>query len=155
MIETFPPIRPFVSDFHAQLRRQLTSDEGRRASMYFDSLGFASIGIGKLIDARKGGRLTETEIDFIFDDSVESAERDLYAMGKWIAELDDVRLGALINMTFQMGPAGVMRFHKMIAALKAKDWQRAHDEALDSDWARQTPLRAQRMAKQLLIGEWQ
>jgi hypothetical protein len=42
----------------------------------------------------------------------------------------------------------------MLDAIRAADWQRAHDELLDSDYARQTKTRAQTNAKVLLTGEW-
>jgi hypothetical protein len=45
----------------------------------------------------------------------------------------------------------------MCAALECGDWKRAHDECLDSDWARkpdQAPRRARRAANGYLTGKW-
>lgn len=53
---------------------------------------------------------------------------------------------ALGSMAYQLGPAGVMKFKRMLAALAAGDRETAADEALDSTWSRQTPARARRIA---------
>lgn len=69
-------------------------------------------------------------------------------------DLDVVRKAALTDMAYQMGGTGLARFHKMLAAIVAQDWQAAHDECLASDYADQTPERAQRSAHMLLTGTW-
>jgi lysozyme len=40
---------------------QLTREEGKRRSAYQDHLGYWTIGVGRLIDARKGGGLSDEE----------------------------------------------------------------------------------------------
>jgi lysozyme len=52
---------------------------------------------------------------------------------------------ALINMRFQMGPGGFRGFRKMVAALRRFDFKTAADEAMDSNWYKQTPSRAMRV----------
>ena len=138
-----------------QLKKRIAEEEGRKATLYKDSLGLWSIGIGRLLDPSKGGRLRENEIDFLFENDVAAAHSALMARLPWIASLDDVRVGALINMAFQMGPGGVVAFPTMLEAMRQKDWQKAHDAALDSLWAKQTPERAKRVANEILTGEWQ
>jgi len=53
------------------LADQLRAEEGERASAYQDSLGYWTIGVGRLIDARKGGRLRSNEIDFMLTNDIE------------------------------------------------------------------------------------
>ena len=55
-----------------------------------------------------------------------------------------------MNMAYQMGVPGLLRFKKMLSALEAGDWKTAEKEALDSLWARQTPRRAREVASLLL-----
>jgi lysozyme len=55
-------------------------------------------------------------------------------------------------MVFQMGVAGVSKFKRFLAAALAEDWQRAHDEMLDSKWAKQTPSRAKELARVFIEG---
>jgi lysozyme len=55
-------------------------------------------------------------------------------------------------MTFNMGFSKLLGFRNMLDALKTGNWQRAHDEALNSEWAGQVGDRAQRIALQFLNG---
>ncbi len=52
---------------------------------------------------------------------------------------------ALYLMAYQMGSDGVMKFKKMIKALKEKNYEEAYKQGLDSLWARQTPKRAKKV----------
>ena len=72
--------------------------------------------------------------------------------------IDDTRQGALVNMVFNLGKGGVLKFRHMITAIKADDWQGAADEAQDSDWYDQLrdsgdpPGRSNRIVKELRNG---
>lgn len=138
-----------------ELKKQLTVDEGRVRWAYKDSEGYWTIGIGCLIDQAKGGGLRDVEIDFIFNNRVEEKRRELASKFPWTSTLDDARLGALLNMCFQMGVDGVAGFPAMLRCLHENDFNGAYHEALDSLWAKQTPERAKRVAKQLQTGVWQ
>ena len=138
--------------YFAILQPQLIEDEGRVNHAYHDSLGFITIGVGHLIDQRKGGKISDAAINLIFrEDCLEddSAARQCY---HGFDMLTDRRKAALANMAHQLGEAGLSHFTGMLAAIKAEDWQAAHDAMLDSIWAKQTPARAQRLAKAMLEG---
>ena len=66
--------------------------------------------------------------------------------------LNDTRRGVLIEMIFQMGSKGVAKFVNFLDAAAEGDWQKAHDEMLNSRWAKQTPERAEKLAKIFLNG---
>ena len=72
--------------------------------------------------------------------------------------IDDVRQGALVNMIFNLGMGGVLKFRKMIAAIKSDDWYTAANEAKDSLWYDQLkdsgdpPGRANRIVSELRKG---
>ena len=53
------------------------------------------------------------------------------------------------NMAFQLGAHGLQKFEKTLQHVKARNWSGAADEMLDSLWAKQTPNRANRMAKRI------
>ena len=57
---------------------------------------------------------------------------------------------ALLDMAYQLGSHGVLGFGDMLAALEHKDYQGARAAALDSEWARETPNRAKRVARRFL-----
>ena len=63
--------------------------------------------------------------------------------------LSKQRQDALIEMGFQMGVEGLLRFERMWQAIEAGDFETAYSEALDSRWAKQTPKRAIAVAKLL------
>jgi len=51
-----------------------------------------------------------------------------------------------------MGCGGVSGFREMIKALKKKDYEKAADEMLDSQWARNHKARSGRLAKMMRDG---
>lgn len=130
----------------AEIVADLKADEGWRAEPYQDHLGLWTIGYGFLIDGRKSVRLPQVVGDFWLKTLVEERTKALNDALPWLqAEPDDVQR-ALVNMAYQMGVAGVLKFQKMLDALKAGDRNLAANEALDSTWAKQTPQRAQKVA---------
>ena len=52
------------------LKEQLKRDEGVVAHAYEDTLGFLTIGVGHLIDGRRGGGLSPDEIDYILTNDI-------------------------------------------------------------------------------------
>ncbi len=138
------------------LIEQLSRDEGRRASAYQDGLGYWTVGVGTCIDARKGCGLTEAEIDLLLSNRVAAITAELSKQFPWTDLLDDVRLGALRNMAYQMGIHGLAEFRQMLQALQQGNYSSAAGAMLDSIWARtQSPDRALRLSKQIETGEWQ
>lgn len=138
-------------DLISQLRR----DEGEVLHAYKDSLGYWTIGVGILIDARKGGGLTAEESAWLLQHRLDAKRAELSAALPWFKYLDEVRQAALLDMAYQLGVGGVLKFPKMLAALRDRRWAEAESHALDSDWKNQTPERAKRVARQLATGEWQ
>lgn len=138
------------------LEDQLRRDEGYRTSVYPDGLGYWTIGIGICVDGRKGCGLYDEEIDFIFQNRKKKNAIALSAELPWTDVVDEIRRGALLNMTFQMGLHGLSGFPKFLTALQQKDYPAAAAAMLDSKWAReQSPDRAKRLSQQILTGTWQ
>lgn len=135
-----------------QLKKDLVNDEKLVRHAYSDSLGFLTIGIGRLIDRRKGGGLSEDECFYLLHNDIRRVQNELFNRAPWAKDLDDNRKRALLNMCFQLGVSGVLNFKKMCAALQNEDWWEVHKQALDSLWAKQTPQRAKRIAKLLRDG---
>jgi lysozyme len=134
---------------------QLARDEGKKPSAYQDSLGYWTIGIGTCIDSRVGCGLTEAEIELLCSNRVQQAKKALADAFPWAAALDDARMGALVNMAYQMGIHRLSGFKKFLAALQAGDYAAAAKEMLDSLWAQeQSPARASRLSIQIQTGVW-
>ena len=135
---------------HENLRAMLLRHEGRRFKPYKCTSNKTTIGIGRNLD---DVGLSEDEVQYLFTND---CERATLIAGRipLFHKLDAVRKCALIDMAFQMGYA-VKDFKKALAAMRVSDWQKAHDELLDSRWAKQTPHRANEIADMILTGEWQ
>lgn len=132
-----------------ELIASLKDEEGWRSFVYDDTEGFATIGYGFLVDARKGVGLPRPVAEFWLRYAVNKRLAELQKL--WPAFKDqpaDVQ-NAVGNMAYQLGPAGVLKFKRMLAALEAGDRVTAADEALESTWAKQTPARAQRVVRLL------
>lgn len=139
-----------------ELVRQLNGDEGRKACAYQDHLGFWTIGVGRLVDKRKpGAGLRPAEMDFMLTNDIEDRVQQLTARLPWFTKLDEARQGVLLNMSFQMGVAGLMGFKNTLKMVENGDYDGAAAGMLRSLWATQTPARAQRLSLQMRTGVWQ
>ena len=138
-----------------QLTAQLRRDEGTRATAYKDSIGWLTIGVGRLIDSRKpGAGLRPDEIDYLLKNDIADRVAALQRALPWFAKMDQARQGVLINMAFQMGTAGLLAFRSTLAHVAAGRYNEAATQMLHSKWAEQTPARARRLAEQMKTGEW-
>jgi lysozyme len=137
------------------LEDQLRRDEGEKLSAYQDHLGFWTIGIGRLIDSRRGGGISTDESTMLLRNDIARIRVELLQRLPWFVHLDPARQGVLMNMAFQMGINGVMAFQQMLAKVQGGDYAAAADQMLQSKWATQTPERANRLAKQMRDGVWQ
>jgi lysozyme len=140
----------------AELTRQLKGDEDVRAQAYKDHLGFLTIGVGRLIDARKpGSGLRPNEITFLLNNDIDDRIDQLSRRLPWFETLDSARQGVLLNMSFQMGVEGLLGFKNTLKLVEQGNYESAAENMLKSLWAKQTPARAKRMSDQMKTGVWQ
>lgn len=135
--------------------RSLRGEEGEVLHEYKDHLGYSTIGIGRLIDKRKGGGITKDEAAYLLGNDVDKVVDQLNKRIPWWTQLDDSRKGVLVNMAFQMGTDGLLGFKNTLAMIQRGDYNNAANGMMNSLWARQTPARAKRMAEQMRTGKWQ
>lgn len=139
----------------SELTAQLNRDEDRRKFVYKDSLGYWTIGVGRLVDQNKGGGLRDDEMDYLLRNDINDRIDALTRALPWFQNLDDARKGVLLNMAFQMGTDGLLAFKNTLAEVRAGDYATASEMMLQSKWAKQTPERAMRLAVQMKTGVWQ
>lgn len=140
----------------AQLTSRLIADEGEVLHAYQDHLGFWTISVGVLIDERRGGGITREESRYLLRNRISLRAAQLEQRFEWWNAIDDVRQGVLLCMAYQLGVNGVANFKRMCGALRIRDYITASIEMLDSDWhKKQTPARAQRMARIMRSGVWE
>lgn len=134
---------------------QLTRDEGVKLFLYYDQMGFATIGIGRLIDARRGGGITLTEAQYLLQNDITRTKLQLEETFPWVTGLSDARYGVLLNMAFNMGVAGLGGFRDFLASVAQGNYELAAQQMLESVWAKQVGPRAQRLSIQMREDAWQ
>jgi len=131
---------------------RVRAHEGCVETVYLDSLGKATIGIGHLVQPhekeryKEGVTLSQQEIDDLFDIDLNRAAAGAEELIGDI-ELPSVIELVLVEMVFQLGKKGVSKFKGMWKALSEKDFVQAAIEMRDSRWKLQTPGRCESLAK--------
>jgi lysozyme len=133
------------------IEQLLIKEEGRivkngKHVAYQDHLGYWTIGYGQLIDARKGGGLTEKQALILLRDEIAEKQAELDNKLSWWRNLSKTRQTVILAMAFQLGVEGVLQFKNTLAAIKEGRYTNAAAGIRNSLWARQTPARAERMA---------
>jgi lysozyme len=134
------------------LKRHLRDEEGCRRRAYRDTEGFWTIGVGHClpadlpVDEVQALEWTDEQIEAAFDEDVAECIRDAASFGWWHV-LSPMRQAVIAAMCFQLGRRGVAGFTRMAEEAKAGRPHGVAREMLDSKWHRQTPQRANRLAK--------
>lgn len=137
------------------LKEQLVRDEGIRLVPYKDDLGYWTVGVGRLIDGRKTQQaFSRAEVFYLLDNDIKSKTEEILRVLPWVGDMDVVRQAVLLNMAFNLGIGGLLKFKKFLAACELKDWLTAGVEMEDSKWWKQVGNRSKRLRQQLLTGEW-
>jgi lysozyme len=136
--------------------RLLVEEEDRVPYVYPDSLGFSTIGVGHLVDKRKGGGLPDEIITALLRLDIQAARAYLsHAAGEsCLAALNAVQIAALVSMAFQLGQHSMDGFKTFLRCLRDGDVKGAAAAGRDSLWDRQTHARAEREMKMLESGLW-
>jgi len=135
----------------SKLQEQLKRHEGLRLKAYKCTANRTTIGYGRNLDDRG---VTQAEADLMLENDVLFLMSVLPEKILFFNELDKARADVLVNMAFNLGINGLLKFKKMIAAIDGGYFNRAADEMLDSKWARQVGDRALELAEQMKTGEY-
>lgn len=129
----------------------LKLNEGTKLKPYKCPSGKLTIGVGRNLDDRG---ITEDEAMYLLRNDIDICVATLEdRIDNW-SELDEVRRGALIDMTVNMGWPRLSKFVKFLAAVHDFDWDNAAIEMEDSRWWNQVGSRGPRIQKMILTGEW-
>ena len=132
------------------LLKRIKENEGFSEDVYKCSLGYDTIGYGFAI---KDLKLSEEISTIILEQKVNALFRKCYDKLEWFAFQPEPVQGVIVEMIFQMGFVGTMKFKKMVAHLKKRNYEGASEEMLDSKWARaDSPNRARRLAQIMRAG---
>jgi lysozyme len=92
--------------------------------------------------------------EFVLDEQISETSAEVIATYPWMRTIGEIRLGAFVNMAFNVGVAGLKKSPKMLLAAEAGNWELAASELLDGVYHKQVGIRAERLANQLRTGEW-
>jgi lysozyme len=153
------------------LMEKLIAHEGLRLQVYEDSLGIATIGIGRNLEDRgitpeelewmdipnmaivHTMGITEADAMYLAQNDVQIVEKELLRSHPCVENLDAVRQLVLVDMAFNMGVPRLGKFKKMWAAIHENNFEEAAKEMLDSRWANQVKSRSTKLAHAMHTGE--
>ena len=152
--------------FMQEWSERLILHEGMRLMPYRCTRGKLTIGVGRNLEDNP---LTVDEQralgDFMHGITANGAKmllrndmvRCLKLLLRHIKGFDKLtpdRQYALLDMCFQLGWKGLCQFKKMLAAMEKEDFDKAYRECLYSAYAKQTPVRARRIARLIRGDDW-
>jgi len=135
------------SDDRLSIYKMYDTDGNYR--VYLDSLGKPTVGIGHLIDdsspyknLKVGDTITQEEGKRLFYADVADAIKGVQSAIEQHPKLQYVELEALVDVQFQMGNKVWNEFTDTMKLIDAGKYLEASEEAMNSQWAEQTPSRA-------------
>jgi lysozyme len=134
-----------------RLHEMLIRHEGLRLKPYRDTVGKLTIGIGRNLD---DVGITREEAMMLLNHDIAKVQREVQNAFPWFSDLNRVRKNVVLNMVFNLGLPRYRQFKKAIAAIRAKRWDEAAKQMLDSRWARQVGRRARELASMMKSGKY-
>jgi len=151
---------------------KLIEHEGMVLTVYQDTLGIDTIGVGRnLIDRGISKEeldymdipnmgviyefgINENDAKYLLENDIEIVEKELCAAHPCVEELDSVRQLVLMDMAFNMGVPRLKKFVKMWNAIHEEMFHIAAEEMLDSRWATQVGRRADILSNAMKEGSF-
>ena len=134
-----------------KLIAQLRVHEGVEHTVYNDTMGIPTIGVGR--NLRDKG-LSDQEIDYLLSNDIDAFAEEVATAFPWWETLDEVRQRVLVDMAFNMGVPRLCKFKKMWSAIEEQKFDIASMEMMDSRWARQVGRRAVILSDAMKSGEF-
>ena len=147
--------------------QRLLLHEGLRLNPYRCTKGRLTIGIGRNLDdnpltAEEKNVLGDWEHGitreaafFLLRNDINRIEKELKKNISFWKQLDDERQYALLDMAFNLGVDGLLKFKNMLGFLWMGDYRQAAAECLNSRYAKETGKRAKRIAKTIETGRFE
>ena len=146
------------------LIERIKKDEGFSTTVYKCGSGFSTIAYGYNLDANplrlstleiahahtKG--MPEHEADRLLRLMIKQIEKDLSEKLSFWSELDSVRKDVLINMAYNLGVVGLLKFKNTLNHIGRGEYKLAADGMIKSLWAKQVKGRAIRLARLMELG---
>lgn len=144
----------------SKLHALIILHEGEVLHTYHCSAGKLTIGVGHNLEANPirdigpGSTITQERSRAILKSDLATVNEGLKKYLPWVESLDEVRHAVLIDMCFNIGIGGLLKFKNTLAAIQAGDYVDASAMMLQSKWAGQVGDRAIRLSAMMNTGEW-
>lgn len=147
-----------------KLKASLTLSEGLELKPYKDNVGKTTIGIGRNLDdvgltkeeiiiLLKQNGITEAQASMLLENDIKKVEAQLKEKSEFgYLSQSEPRQRVIMEMAFNMGVSRLMGFKNMWEYIKEQKWDKAAEEMLNSQWARQVKGRAKRLADAMRTG---
>ena len=139
----------FLNGTSDELVRELTRDEGLRLKPYRCTAGKLTIGVGRNLD---DVGISQGEAEIMLRNDIDRAAEGLDRELPWWRNLDEVRQRVMVNMTFNLGIAGLLGFKNTIELVRTGQYLDAAQHMLATKWAKQVGPRAERLALMMRDG---
>lgn len=139
-----------TDDEKETLKSQLRYDEGFSGTAYRDTAGILTVGYGRNLDIRG---ITRDEAEFLLENDATRVAAEVEERIPWVYQMDGVRKLVILNMAFNLGIGGLLKFQKMLSAAKAGDYVVAARQMQQSKWYRQVGARAARLVSRMRTGK--
>ena len=96
-----------------------------------------------------GVEIPEEQVKAWFDKDIETVLSDCELLYDDFEHLPDDAQLIIANMMFNLGYPRLKKFVGMKSGVDARDWNKAADEMIDSNWYKQVPNRAGRLVKRM------
>lgn len=137
---------------HDLLIKMLTEEEGYRKHPYECTAGKLTIGIGRNLDDRG---ISKLEAHFLLANDIDTAIDELKVSLPFFKELSPIRQVVLVDMTFNLGITGLLKFKNTLRLIEEGKYSAAAKEMLNSRWAKQVGRRAKRLSRMMESGRYQ
>lgn len=150
-----------------KLKLLLILHEGLRLKTYLCTSGKLTVGVGHNLYAKpikgivEGSTISKQKAFEILDDDIDEVIDQLNKSLPWVKNLDEIRRAVLIDMAFNIGVAGLLRFRKFLKDLQEGSFSGDSVEMFRSRWAYQVGDgrgkkrdRVDRLADMIETGDW-
>lgn len=140
--------------------------EGCELIPYKCPSGFLTIGIGRNLETNPLNeeekkicgdwqhKITKTAAFYLLKNDIARVTKECQKDIPFFNQLDDERQYALLDMAFNLGIKGLLKFKTMLSLLGVGNYEQAADACLKSRYAGQTGKRAKRIANVIKTGKW-
>ena len=141
---------------YLKLIKRIKKNEGFSSTPYKDQLGFLTIGYGHLILSNEKylieTKQNKAELEKLFIQDFNNAVKDYKKhLKKNTSNKKEEEL--LIEMVFQIGPIGVLKFKNLLSNMRKKNKHLVCFEMMKSLWYNQTPKRVKELIKVFIKNE--